>query len=380
MSYHAALHDAINSRRDEMIEALRELVVHESPSNNKAALDALAVKLAASFEAVGGNVVLHENAAGGLHLRAQFGESTVLKPTLLVGHYDTVWPIGTLATMPFLIEGNRLAGPGCFDMKASLIMIITAIDVIQSLGLKLPRPIVVLITSDEETGSFTSRELIESEARACSHALIVEPPLTDGGLKTARKGTGIFQVNVEGRAAHAGVEPEKGRSAIVELAHQILAIQAISRPELGTTMNVGEIRGGTATNVVPANATAIVDARINSMVEAARVETEMRALQPVTPDCKLTITGRIKRPPMERNAAVVSLFERVRPIGKALGLELTEGSTGGASDGNFTAALGVATLDGLGCPGGGAHASHEHILIDGLIERTTLLAAILYEI
>jgi glutamate carboxypeptidase len=210
--------------------------------------------------------------------------------------------------------------------------------------------------------------------------LVVEPPLANGSLKTSRKGTGLFSLSVEGRPAHSGVEPEKGRSAVVELAHQILAIQKLQNPELGTTLNVGSIAGGTATNVVPAHAIAKIDARVSTMTEAARLEAALKELRPVTPDVKLTLTGRIKRPPMERTPAVAALYERCRAVGETMGLTLGEGGTGGASDGNFTAALGLPTIDGLGCPGGGAHANHEHILIDGLIERAALLGALLLEL
>jgi glutamate carboxypeptidase len=369
--------EAIKPRRDELIESLRALVEHESPSLDKTALDSLARTIAARFESIGGRVELVPNTIGGLHVLARFGGESDAKPALVIGHYDTVWPIGTLATMPFHVEGVRASGPGIYDMKASLILIEAALGAITATKQVMPRPLVVLFTSDEEIGSLRSRELIEDLARKCAFALVVEPPLQSGALKTSRKGTGIFNLTIEGRAAHAGVEPEKGRSAIVELAHQILAIEKIQRPELGTTLNVGVIQGGSAGNVVAAHATAMIDARISSMSEAARVEAELKGLKPVLADVKLTVTGRIKRPPMERTPAVADLYERVRPIGQTLGLDLKEGSTGGASDGNFTAALGVPTLDGLGCPGGGAHAVDEHILIDGLLERAALLAAIL---
>jgi glutamate carboxypeptidase len=380
MSQGRALHEAIKPRRGELIESLRTIVEQESPSDDKAALDGLSRVIASRLQRLGGAVDLVPNAIGGEHVRARFGGQSGTKPALVLGHYDTVWPIGTLATMPFRVDGPKAFGPGVYDMKASLVLIEAALGAIASTGATMPRPLVVLFTSDEEIGSLRSRDLIEDEARKCEFTLVVEPPLANGALKTWRKGTGLFTLTVEGRAAHSGVEPEKGRSAVVELAHQILAIQALQRPELGTTLNVGVVTGGSATNVVPAHATARIDARVSTMAEAARLEAALKELKPVTPDVSLTLTGRIKRPPMERTPAVAALFERSRPIGKSLGLDLAEGGTGGASDGNFTAALGIPTLDGLGCPGAGAHADYEHIVIDGLLERAALLGALLLEL
>ena len=380
MSQGRALHEAIKPRRDELIESLRAIVEHESPSDNKAALDGLARTIASRFEALGGRVDLVPNAAGGEHVRARFGPESDARPALVLGHYDTVWPIGTIATMPFRVEGGKAFGPGVFDMKASLILIEAALGAIASIGAAMPRPLVVLFTSDEEIGSLRSRDLIEDEAKKSEFTLVVEPPLANGNLKTSRKGTGLFTLTVDGRSAHSGVEPEKGRSAVVELAHQILAMEALQRPELGTTLNVGSVSGGTATNVVPAHAVAKIDARISTMTEAARLEAALKELKPVTPDVTLSMVGRIKRPPMERTPAVVALYERAREVGRSLGLDLGEGGTGGASDGNFTAALGIPTLDGLGCPGSGAHASYEHIIIDGLLERAALMATLLLEL
>ena len=377
MPYGQALVDTIGRLREALLESLRELVEHESPSHDKPALDGLARTIADRFETIGGQVELVPNRIGGDHVKARFGPANGAKPALVLTHYDTVWPVGTIARMPFRVEDNTAYGPGIFDMKASLVMIETALVAIESLGLTLPRPVVLLITSDEEIGSPRSRTLLEDEAGGSEFTLVLEPPLQNGGLKTARKGNGVFGLTLNGRAAHAGVEPEKGRNAIVELAHQILAIEWIARPEAGTTLNVGVIAGGTASNVVAAHASATIDARITSMSESLRVAAEMRALRAATPDVKLTLTGGFNRPPMERTPAVAGLFERVKRLGATLGLALTEGSTGGASDGNFTAALGIPTLDGLGCPGGGAHADNEHINIEGFIERTALLATLL---
>jgi glutamate carboxypeptidase len=235
----------------------------------------------------------------------------------------------------------------------------------------------VLLTADEEIGSPGSRALIESLARESAHVLVLEPPLADGSLKTARKGVGRFTIEVEGKAAHAGVAPEQGASAIVELAHQVLRVHALNDLVAGTTLNVGVVRGGTTSNVVPAWALAQVDVRSTTLAAAAEVTRALRALEPATTGTRIRVEGEFSRPPMERTPAIAALFDRARAIGRELGLALTEGSTGGGSDGNFTSALGIPTLDGLGAHGGGAHADDEHILIESLSERAALLAALL---
>jgi glutamate carboxypeptidase len=372
--------DYLTPLQGAMLEAVEALVSHESPSRDKAALDALAGKLAMRFAALGAEVGRVPNSSGGDHLRARLGFGRVsgpAPPALLLAHFDTVWPVGTLARMPFRVEGGRASGPGVYDMKASLVLAEFALRTLQDLGLDPPRSVELVLTSDEELGSPTSRGLIEEAARRSAYVLVPEPPLADGALKTARKGVGRFTVEVAGRAAHAGVEPEKGVSAVVELAHQVLAVQALADPVAGTTVNVGVVQGGTTSNVVPAAATAAIDVRAATLAEARRVEAAMAALRPVLPGARLAVTGGFNRPPMERTPAIAALFGRAREIGYTLGLELTEGATGGGSDGNFTAALGVPTLDGLGTPGGGAHADHEYILIDELPRRAALLAALL---
>jgi glutamate carboxypeptidase len=282
--------------------------------------------------------------------------------------------------MPFRVEEGRAHGPGVYDMKASLVLIEFALAALNGLDLRPARPVVVLITSDEEIGSPTARAIIEREASGCAHVLVVEPPLASGALKTARKGVGRFTVEVEGRAAHAGVEPEKGVSAIEELAHQILYLQTLGNREAGTTVNVGVIAGGTTVNVVAARATAEVDVRAWTGDEARRIEQAMQSLHPHLADARVTARGGFNRPPMERTPEGIALYQKVRAIGQSLGLDLAEGSTGGGSDGNFTAALGIPTIDGLGVPGQGAHAANEHILIDSMPERAALLAALLLEL
>jgi glutamate carboxypeptidase len=298
----------------------------------------------------------------------------------VLGHFDTVWPHGTLAARPFRVADGRAYGPGSYDMKAGLVMLEFAIEAIRSRGYAPPRPIVVLWTSDEEIGSPRSRALIEDEARRAAFALVLEPPLADGRLKTARKGVGRFRLSVEGRPAHAGVEPEKGISAIVELAHQILRLHGLNDPGAGTSVNVGVIRGGSVANVIAAEAVATIDVRAATLDEARRVEAALRATSPVLAGARVTVDGALNRPPMERSPQGVALFEQVRSIGRTLGLDLGEGSTGGGSDGNFTAALGVPTLDGLGAPGAGAHAVDEHVLVAPLPRRAALLAAALLKL
>lgn len=364
----------------EILARLEELVSDESPSRDKPALDRLGARLAAMLGSAGGLVEVVPNAQGGDHLIARFpfpGPASS-RPALVLGHFDTVWPNGTLARMPFRLDDGRAYGPGIYDMKAGLAIFLHCME--KARNNPPPRPVWALFTSDEEIGSPTSRGLIEDLARECAYALVLEPPLADGGLKTARKGVGRFRLEVEGKAAHAGVAPQEGRSAIVELAHQILRIQDFQDPGAGTTLNVGVIQGGTTTNVVPASAMADIDVRAATSAESARMESAFRAIRPVTDGTRLTVTGGFNRPPMERSPGVASLFEQARLIGEKLGLTLTEGSTGGGSDGNFTAALGVPTLDGLGARGAGAHADNEHIVVESLGERATLLAALLNEL
>jgi len=363
-----------------MITRLSELVCLESPSHDKPALDALAALLAVRLREAGAVVEMVENSLGGDHLIGRFPGTAELAPALVLCHFDTVWPRGTLNRMPFRLDGSgRAHGPGIFDMKASLVMVLTVMQQLNERGQLAPRPIWVLLTSDEELGSPTSRTLIEQLALECAYALVLEPALADGGLKTSRKGVGRFHLAIEGKAAHAGVAPHQGRSAIVELAHQILNLKRLENPAAGTTINVGVVHGGTTSNVVPAHASAEIDVRVASLAEERRIESAIHSLAPVQADNRLTLTGSFNRPPMERTPANASLFEKARELVRAasLGFELTEGSSGGGSDGNFTSALGIPTLDGLGPRGAGAHADDEHILIESLSERATLLHLLL---
>ena len=363
-----------------MIDVLKELVEHESPSTDKTRLDQLARRLRDRFEKIGAMVTVLANPTHSDHLRAIFSTEGVafpVQPALILCHFDTVWPVGTLATRPFRVEHNKIWGPGVLDMKASIVLVEFALRAISNLGLPLPRPVVLLLTSDEEIGSPTSRSVIEEYAQEAEYVLVLEMPLPGGVLKTARKGVGYFKVEIEGRAAHAGIEPEKGVSAIEELAHQVLYLQSLNNPSQESTVNVGVVRGGTRPNVVSDSAAAEVDVRVWNMTEANRIENAILHAVPRNPGTKLKVTGKFKRPPMERSAEIAKLFQRAQSIGHELGVELQEGSTGGGSDGNFSAAMGIPTLDGLGALGDGAHADHEHIRVDSLASRAMLLTALL---
>lgn len=370
----------------EMIDVIEELVTRETPSDDKPRLDAFADYLAERLRAVGAEVEIIPCIERGNHLRARFGydrfggeEGAPVKPALVLCHYDTVWPVGSLETHPFRIEEGWAYGPGIFDMQASLMLVEYALRAVQDLNLELPRPVTILMTSDEEVGSRTSRALIEEEGQSAEYVLVLESPLPGGVLKTARKGGGNFQVEITGRAAHAGVEPEKGISAIHELALQILRIHELGDREKGTTVNVDVVRGGTKSNVIPAYATGFVDVRAWTADEVERVTKAMRGLHPITPGARIDVSGGANRPPLERKDTV-ELFKRVQAVGKHLGLDLEEGSTGGGSDGSWTGALGIPTLDGLGVPGHGAHADHEHIEVDKIPASAALLTACLRDL
>lgn len=368
--------EALEARRDEMVALLGELVSIESPTDDRAGLEQIAARLRDLFGPLGA-VERFPQAEAGEHFVVRVPGREALPPALALCHYDTVWPLGDLAANPFRIEDGVARGPGCFDMKGGIVILYEAL---RALDGRPRRPLSILFTSDEETGSRTSRALIEALAPECAHALVFESPLAGGALKTARKGTGRFTVTVEGRAAHAGVEPEKGISAIQEAAHQVLAIHALDAPAAGTTLNVGVLHAGTRPNVVAARATLEVDVRVARADEAARVEAALRGLTPALPGATLHVEGRFNRPPMERTPATAALYERARAVAAAVGIELGEGVTGGGSDGNFTSALGLGTLDGLGPEGRGAHAADEQVLVESLPRRAALIAGLLDEL
>jgi glutamate carboxypeptidase len=366
-----------NQRRDEIVSTIRELVEIESPSDNKAAVDRIAEVVAQKFSQLGGEVGIHQAKDFGNHLQIDLaGKST--KPVLLLGHYDTVYPLGTLATMPCRANGDKLTGPGVLDMKSGIALMLHALAALQQWHGGLPRPVTVLLVSDEEVGSDSSRAITESLAKKAAAVLVLEPSYgPQGAVKTARKGVGEYLVKVTGKASHAGLDFQKGVNAILELARQIERISSFTELKKGLTVNVGIVSGGSRTNVVPAEAAAHVDVRIARMKDAAGIDKKMRSLRPFNRKCKIEITGGINRPPMERTAGVAALYEQAKAIARDLGWKLGEAAVGGGSDGNFTAGLGIPTLDGLGAVGDGAHAPHEHILISELPRRAALLAGLI---
>jgi glutamate carboxypeptidase len=371
-------------KQSQLIELARDLVKIESPSDDKSAVDACMDFAAAQALSLGGRVKRHRQRTHGDVLEFRFGPRRATGKILLLGHLDTVWPLGTLKTMPCRIaddpSGNsRLWGPGTLDMKVGISMAFTAIEMLSEANLlaKGSSEIILLLNSEEEIGSPVSRPITEKLAQECSAVYVLEPAQ---GLayKTARKGTGNWRLTVHGLAAHAGVDFTRGRSAILELGRQIEKISAWTDLKKGITVNAGVIGGGSKSNVIPAEAWAEIDLRTVKLADGPRFERRFAALKP-TPrsGCTLTLEGGINRPPMERSRGTVKLFRRAQQLASELDWNLTEAATGGASDGNFTAALGIPTLDGMGAVGEGAHATHESVLIDHLAPRTALLAAML---
>jgi glutamate carboxypeptidase len=370
------------SRVSEMTALAEELVAMESPSFQKRLVDDLGGRLHHDWEKLGGTVRVHKSDVFGNHLQIDFSagaDGANRKPVMLLGHFDTVYEAGTLAKMPCKLMGDKLHGPGVYDMKGGIVMMMHAIAALREAnGGVLPRPVRVWIVTDEEVGSSSSRATTEKLAKECAAVLVLEPSLgLKGALKTARKGVGSFTIKVKGVAAHSGVDFEKGASAVLELARQIERVSGFTNVKKGITINVGIIRGGTRTNVVAEQAEAEVDARISKMADAAKVHKQFMSLKPFDKRCKITVTGGINRPPLERTEKVVGLYKLAQSISKELGFKLEEKATGGGSDGNFTSALGIPTLDGLGCVGDGAHAAHEHILVRELPKRAALVAGLI---
>ena len=358
-----------------LLELIETLVSIESPSDDRAAVNRCGAELAARLEAMGGHITRVPSARAGDHLRAGFGSGP--RQILLLGHFDTVWPVGQLARMPLKREGGRLYGPGVFDMKAGIGLAMLATRALIDRGALEGCGVAMLWTTDEEIGSTTSRALIEAEATKSDAVLVFEPSLPGGALKTSRKGVGQFEMIARGVSAHAGLDPGKGVSAVRELARQIIAIEDLQDPGRGVTLTAGVISGGTRANVVPAEARATIDARAITREDADRVQRTMRSLKPILPGASIEVTGGFDRPPLERTAAVERLFSQAKAVAAELGIGLEEGSAGGGSDGNFTAALGVPTLDGFGAIGDGAHAIHEHVEIDALVPRAATIAGVL---
>ena len=369
------------ARRKErsLLDLTRKLVQAESPSDTKSAVDACVALAAAHLKQLGGRIKLHRHPHHGNVLEAHFGSRSARfqnqEKILLLGHLDTVWPLGTLQSMPCRVREGRLWGPGTLDMKAGVAMAATAIELLIEADL-LRREIILLLNGDEEIGSPASRPITEDLARQCSAVYVLEPAQ---GLayKTARKGIGDWHIQVKGVAAHAGVDFEKGANALRELARIIETVSGWTDLKRGLTVSVGVAAGGTKSNVVPAAAHADIDVRIPRLADGPRIARKFAALRPADPRCTLVVTGQINRPPMERSRGTVRLFRRAQALAGELGFELNEASTGGGSDGNFTAALGIPTLDGMGAVGEGAHARHESVLIEHLAPRTALLAGML---
>jgi glutamate carboxypeptidase len=366
----------LHDHQDEMTALLTRLIEMESPTDHKPSLDLLSAFLADELSRLQARVDTLVQAEAGNHVRAKWGEGD--GGVLMLCHMDTVWERGTIARRPVRIQDGRLYGPGAEDMKGGIVVVLYAIRALQELAMFPGLPVTLLLTSDEETGSLTSRAFIEEEARKNRIAFVMEPaqpPL--GSYKTQRKGVGEYHLAVTGLASHAGADHEKGINAIEELAHQILTIQGFTNYEVGTTFNVGVAGGGTRDNVVPAEAWAYIDVRVQVLDEIPRVATLMESLKTHVPGAKIEVTGGFNRPPMERTAQIAALFSKAKLLAQGMGIELSEASAGGASDGNFTAAMGIPTLDGMGVVGDGGHALHEYAEISSLPERAALLAAML---
>jgi glutamate carboxypeptidase len=371
----------LETRQPAMVQSIRHIVEMESPSHHKKSVDLLGERLAQAFREIGGEVQFHRGGKFGAHLQVDFASNSKRPPVLLLGHFDTVWDLGTLSTMPFREADGRLWGPGVLDMKSGIAQMIFAIESLSRLHGKFPRPVTVLLVTDEEVGSESSRPITESVAKKCGAVLVVEPSFgLEGALKTARKGVGDYTLKVKGRAAHAGLDFEKGASAILELSRQLIEIAKFTDLKQGITVNAGVIRGGTRTNVIPDEAEAEFDLRIAAASQAKTMDRKFRSLKPLDSRCELEVSGGINRPPLERTNKVVGLFRTAQKIAAEIGWHLDEASVGGGSDGNFTAGLGISTLDGLGAVGEGAHARNESVLVSELVRRTALLARLIEEI
>lgn len=365
------------THQEEFLSDLKALVEIESPSSHKPSVDHLAEFLASRLEYHGGQAQIHMAEGFGNHVQADFAGVSESKPVLLLGHIDTVWELGTLKQMPFRVSDGRVWGPGVLDMKGGIATAIHAMALLREH--KIPHAAVrMLFVSDEEVGSHSSRTITEKLALESQAVFVLEPGQgLEGALKTARKGVGVYEIKITGEAAHAGVEPGKGASAIHELAHQIETLNGFTDAKRGLTVNAGVIRGGTRSNVIAADAWAEVDIRIKTAADGKMIDQKLHGLRPRDSRCKIAVSGGINRPPMERTEKVVALFRKATQVADALGLKVDEQSTGGGSDGNFTAALGVPTLDGLGVVGEGAHALNESLLIGQIAPRIALLAGVI---
>jgi glutamate carboxypeptidase len=360
----------LERQQQQMISDLRQWVEIESPTSEKSAVDTFGRVVAERFADIGMSMEWKRDEKRGDHLIGRWGSRH--GHLLLIGHLDTVWELGTLRRIPCEINDEIGKGPGIFDMKAGLIIAMYALRLMRDQHLD-KYPITLLATSDEEEGSIGSRELIEQEARSAIAAFVLEPAGPNNSLKTKRRGVGRYTVQAHGRAAHAGVEPEKGINAIEELSHQLIEAQSWNRLRSGISVNAGLIQGGTRTNVIPEHAEAIIDVRCDAMDDVKWLSDQFSGLTPKKEGARITVTGGVERPPLERTDKVLRLYQQAKEIGDAMNYPLSEFWTGGGSDGNLTAALGVPTLDGLGAEGGGAHALNEHILTPSLPRRAALL-------
>jgi glutamate carboxypeptidase len=363
--------------RDRVLDRLRAYVEVETPSRHEEGIRKLAGMIARDLQEAGATVALTEAPGYGAHVVASFDGEQDGAHVVILSHMDTVHPIGTIATQPFVIKGERAEGPGIYDMKAGIAIAVEALHMLRRSGAKPKRPLRFVITCDEEIGSHSALPIITEQTRGAAAVLVTEPCIAGGFAKTARKGVLTYRMDVTGRAAHAGTSPTTGVSAIAELAGQIARVYGFARHDVGTTVNVGVIGGGTASNVVAAAAFADIDVRVVEMKEGERIHADLAAVQPIDPGASVSVRKTEKRPPLERSPAVVALYQEVRAIAAALGHDMGEGASGGGSDGSLTAAMGIPTLDGLGPDGGGAHAVDEHILTADIPYRLALFTSIL---
>jgi glutamate carboxypeptidase len=373
------LHEYFSDHRREILSLTRALVESESPSGDEAGSKAVTALISAAARTIPAvtSVERVPSEKYGEHLRIKAFGNGDSSPIVILGHTDTVHPRGSLKERPWRIEGNRAYGPGVFDMKANCALAIEAIRACVSLNLTPRHPVVLLLTCDEEQGSISGRGLVEAQAKRSRAVLVIEPPASGGRVKTGRKGTGIFTLETRGRAAHAGLEPEKGASAVLEMARQIQTLHELNKKGGGISVNVGVVHGGTVSNVVPAQARAEIDVRFSSSQEAKLIEECLASLRPFDERVQVILGGEINRPPMERSDKVLELYRHACNIAATIEYDLGEAQVGGASDGNFAAAVGASVLDGLGIDGDGAHAVHEHIIIDDIPKRGALLAGLL---
>jgi glutamate carboxypeptidase len=370
--------DFVQDQRTYFVDLLRKLVEAESPSSYPESHARIRTILVAELHALHYKAVPIGGMTTGKHVYARPGQKTRgARSQMVIGHYDTIWPLGTVAERPFSVDGNIIRGPGVFDMKGGLAQMILSLKAIQALNLEPEITPVVLVNSDEEAGSRDSTRFIRQLAQVVDRALVLEPAMGESGIiKTARKGIGRFTITVHGKAAHAGLDPESGASAILELSHIIQTLFALNDSDKGVTINVGTVNGGIHPNVIAPHSQAVVDVRVPTVSEGERIKRAIHGIQPITPGVRLMIDGRIGRPSMEETPRNNALWERAQALGRDLGLELRHGRAGGGSDGNTTSQY-TATLDGLGPVGDGAHADHEFLYIDKTLERSALLALLL---